>query len=98
MTGTRLGSQALQEKLPGLSWRSSRAAKEKENTAKGRAKEMTEKDKAQKERSSTKMLLAKEKDSKAVENEAATNAEKKDILLETALFWRLEWRTEAQQS
>ena len=58
---------------------------------------MTEKDKAQKERSLTKMLLAKEKDIKAVENEAATNVEKKDILLETALFGRPEWRTEAQQ-
>ena len=58
---------------------------------------MTEKDKAQKERSSTKMLLAKEKERKAVEKEAATNVEKKDILLETALFGRPEWRTEAQQ-
>ena len=58
---------------------------------------MTEKDKAQKERSLTKMLLAKEKETKAVENEAATNVEKKDILLETALFGRPEWRTEAQQ-
>ena len=58
---------------------------------------MMEKDKAQKERSLTKMLLAKEKETKAVENEAATNVEKKDILLETALFGRPEWRTEAQQ-
>ena len=61
------------------------------------AKEMTEKDKAQKERSLTKMLLAKENEIKAVENEAATNVEKKDILLETALFGRPEWRTEGQQ-
>ena len=59
---------------------------------------MTEKDKAQKERSLTKMLVAKEKEIKAVENEAATNVEKKDTLLETALFGRPEWRTEAQQS
>ena len=56
---------------------------------------MTEKDKAQKERSLTKMLLANE--IKAVENEAATNVEKKDILLEIALFGRPELRTEAQQ-
>ena len=59
------------------------------------AKEMTEKDKAQNERSLTKMVLAK--DIKAVENEAATNVEKQDILLETALFGRPELRTEAQQ-
>ena len=59
---------------------------------------MTEKDKAQKERSLTKMLVAKEKETKAVENEAATNAEKKDTLLETALSGKPEWRTEAQQS
>ena len=59
---------------------------------------MTEKDKAQKERSLTKMLLANEKEINAVEKEAATNVEKKDILLETALFGRPEWRTEAQQS
>ena len=59
---------------------------------------MTEKDKAQKERSLTKMLLANEKEIKAVETEAATNVEKKDILLETALFGRPEWKTEAQQS
>ena len=59
---------------------------------------MTEKDKAQKERSLTKMLVAKEKETKAVENEAATNAEKKDILLEIAVFGRPEWKTEAQQS
>ena len=51
---------------------------------------MTEKDKAQKERSLTKMLVANEKEIKAVENEAATNVEKKDILLETALFGRSE--------
>ena len=59
---------------------------------------MTEKDKAQKERSLTKMLVAKEKETKAVENEAATNAEKNDTLLETVLFGKPEWRTEGQQS
>ena len=59
---------------------------------------MTEKDKAQKERSLTKMLVAKEKETKAVENEAVTNAEKKDTLLETVLFGKPEWRTEGQQS
>ena len=59
---------------------------------------MTENDKAQKERSLTKMLVAKEKETKAVENEAVTNAEKKDTLLETVLFGKPEWRTEGQQS
>ena len=59
---------------------------------------MMEKDKAQKERSLTKMLVAKEKETKAVENEAVTNAEKKDTLLETVLFGKPEWRTEGQQS
>ena len=44
------------------------------------------------------MLVAKEKETKAVENEAATNAEKKDTLLETALFGKPEWRTDGQQS
>ena len=59
---------------------------------------MTENDKAQKERSLTKMLVAKENETKAVENEAVTNAEKKDTLLETVLFGKPEWRTEGQQS
>ena len=56
---------------------------------------MTEKDKAQKERSLTKMLL--ENEAKVVENEAATNVEKKAILQENALCGKIEWTTAAQQ-
>ena len=56
---------------------------------------MTEKDQAQKELSLTRMLV--EKETKAVESGAATNAEKKAILPETALSGRPEWKMEGQQ-
>ena len=56
---------------------------------------MTEKDQAQKELSLTRMLV--EKETKAVESGAATNAEKIAILPETALSGRPEWKMEGQQ-
>ena len=56
---------------------------------------MTEQDQAQKELSLTRTLV--EKETKAVESGAATNAEKMATLPETALSGRIEWTTAAQQ-
>ena len=56
---------------------------------------MTEKDQAQKELSLTRTLV--EKETKAVESGAATNAEKMATLPETALSGRREWKMEGQQ-
>ena len=56
---------------------------------------MTENDQTQKEFSLTRTLV--EKETKAVESGAATNAEKIAILPETALSGRPEWKMEGQQ-
>ena len=56
---------------------------------------MTENDQAQKDLSLTRTLV--EKETKAVESGAATNAEKIAILPETALSGRPEWKMEGQQ-
>ena len=56
---------------------------------------MTEKDQAQKDLSLTRTLV--EKETKAVESGAATNAEKMATLPGTALSGRREWKMEGQQ-
>ena len=56
---------------------------------------MTEKDQAQKDLYLTRTLV--EKETKAVESEAATNAEKMATLPGTALSGRREWKMEGQQ-
>ena len=56
---------------------------------------MMEKEMPRKECYLKRMLL--EKEAKVVENEAATNVEKKAILPEIVLCGRIEWTTAAQQ-
>ena len=56
---------------------------------------MTEKEQAQKDLSLTRTLV--ENETKAVESEAATNAEKMATLPGTALSGRREWKMEGQQ-
>ena len=56
---------------------------------------MMEKEMPRKEPSLTMMLL--ENEAKVVENEAATNVEKKAILPENVLCGKIEWTTVAQQ-
>ena len=56
---------------------------------------MMERERSQKECSLTKMLL--EREIKVLENEAATNVEKKAILPENVLCGKTKWTTAAQQ-